>query len=131
MEMEDDYAASARRWYGDGSYLLSDRRHPGAAHAFGLAAECALKRAIERAPGRVQESVPHRHLPELVQDAKRWLRGREYAGLSQLVNKSTYMQGWTVQNRYWPDAAFSEPDCQRYRDHALRTLRAAWLEFAP
>lgn len=125
----DNFRAAARRWYRDGSYLLQDHRHPGASHAFGLAAECAVKHAMEHVPG-TQRELPRRHLPELVDDARRWFSGRRHRGLTQLLSQHDYMQGWQIDNRYWADECFDAEGCHRCRDYARRTLRAAGVEVA-
>jgi hypothetical protein len=44
-----------------------------------------------------------------------------------LLNSDTYMLGWRIDNRYWPDAAFSEEHCKLHHNHCLRTLSAAGL----
>lgn len=63
----DNYRQAALRWLRDGDCLLRAHRHGGASHAYGLAAECALKYAMDRIPGG-QRQLPRRHLPELIDD---------------------------------------------------------------
>lgn len=122
----DDYAAAAPRWLEDANHLYAAQRYPGASHAYGLAAECAIKSAIERVPGADRE-LPRKHIPDLADDAKRWLQGRRFRGLNQLLQTRHYMRNWSIDNRYWPDDYISEDDCELYKTHARRTLAAAGL----
>lgn len=50
-------------------------RHGGASHAFGIAADRALKQAMDNLPAGLRES-PYKYLPELVDHAKRWFSER-------------------------------------------------------
>ena len=122
----DDYKQAAVRWWRDGDCLFQSERYGGASHAFGLAAECAVKYAMDCLPGG-ERDLPHRHLPELIDDGKRWLSGRARCGLYQLLNTQGYMEGWNIANRYWADKAFSAEAAGRYREHARRTCKAADL----
>ncbi len=122
----DDFQQSALRWLHDGHSLLAAERYGGASHAFGLAAECALKHAMASLPGGHRE-LPHRHLPELIDDGKRWFSGRANKGLFQLLNTQRYMADWSIHNRYWSDQHFSAAAAERFRDDARRTCMAADL----
>ena len=122
----DDYREAAMRWLQDGDCLLRSNRFGGASHAFGLAAECAVKHAMDRLPGGEREP-PRRHLPDLIDDGKRWFNGRTQRGLYQLLNSTGYMEGWKIDNRYWGDDAFGVETAERYRAHARRTCLAANL----
>ena len=123
----EDYPAAARRCCRDGRVLLEKGRYPNATHLFGLAAECALKTAMRSLPGP-NRNLPSTHLPELIDGAHRWLQGRRFNGLRQLLEKADFMEGWEIDSRYWPDEAFTEEGCRFYFDHARRTLRAVELE---
>lgn len=122
----DHFQQSALRWLCDGHCLLAAERYGGASHAYGLAAECALKHAMESLPGGHRE-LPHRHLPELIDDGKRWFSGRAQRGLYQLLNTQRYMEEWSIHNRYWSDQHFSADAAQRYAEDARRTCIAAGL----
>lgn len=122
----DDFRQAALRWLQDGECLWRADRYGGASHAFGLAAECALKHAMAGLPGG-ERRLPQKHLPELVDDAKKWVSGRTQGGLYQLLNKPDYMHGWRVENRYWADSEFSSEVIADHRDHARRTCSAAQL----
>ena len=121
---KDDYPAAGRRLYQDGDHLWAERRYGSATHLFGLAAECAIKAAMKNVPPS-DRKLPHEHLPELLTQARRLGWGRRYQGLLQLIAHAEYMDGWYINNRYWPDGAFDEASCTRFRDHARRTLIAS------
>lgn len=110
----------------DGQSLMAEQRHGGASHAFGLAAECAIKHAMHMMPGGGRQ-LPRKHLPDLVDDGKRWFSGRRHRGLFQLLNRQDYMAGWQIDNRYWQDQAFSSVKAESFRHHASRTCSAANL----
>lgn len=122
----DDYQQAALRWFWDAEHLYSAQRYGGASHAYGLAAECALKYAMESLPGGDRE-LPRRHLPDLINDARRWFSGRTRRGLYQLLNMRGYMANWVIDNRYWADSAFGVEDAERYRNDSRRTCIAAGL----
>lgn len=124
-EPRDDYPAAAQRCLADGELLLQEGRLANATHLFGLAAECALKVLLESHSG-VSE-VRLAHLPKLRDHALKTLHRRQDGGIQQLLNKADYMDGWAIDNRYWPDAVFSEERCRLHRDHCRRTLIAANL----
>ena len=118
------YRQAARRLFEDGEVLHRDERLATACHLYGLAAECALKACMTMLPGSSRQ-LPYSHLPDIANDARRWLKSKKYRGLLLLLGKLDYMQGWDVQNRYWSTDRFTEVDCDRFRDHARRTLSAA------
>ncbi len=120
---DESYNEAASRCYQDGQTLYKADRYPNACHLFGLATECALKAAMEKMPGAMRD-LPHKHLPDLKDDERRWFSGRRFNGLRILLGKNDYMQDWAVDNRYWPEEAFSQELCETYRDHARRTLMA-------
>lgn len=122
----EDYRQAAVRWLQDGECLWRANRYGGASHAFGLAAECALKHAMANIPGG-DRKLPYKHLPELVDDAKKWVSGRARGGLYQLLNTNDYMHGWQIRNRYWSDCQFNSELVARHREHARRTCAAAQL----
>lgn len=121
----DAYGKAALRWLRDGDCLLHDNRYGGASHAYGLAAECALKHVL--ASLLHASEIPRRHLPDLREDVRRSVKGRKYRGLYQLLGMADYMEGWVIDNRYWADDAFDDGTTLRYRDHARRTCAATTL----
>ncbi len=122
----DDFRQAALRWFQDGECLWREGRYGGASHAYALAAECALKHAMASIPGG-ERKLPHKHLPELVDDAKRRMSGRTQGGLYQLLNTRDYMHGWRIENRYWCDSQFTSAMVENHRKHARRTCSAAQL----
>jgi len=124
IERAPDYPAAARRCFADGTMLLDQGRLANASHLFGLGAECALKVLLDGHPGA---DVKLAHLPELRDHALKSLRRRQDGAVQQLLNSSTYMNGWRIDSRYWPDAAFSDERCKLHQNHCRRTLMAAGL----
>lgn len=120
----DAYEAAGQRLFFDGDKLLKNGSIPTATHLFGLAAECAIKHRMTSVPGG-DRHLPQKHLPELIDDAKKWFSGRQALSLRILISKPDFMVNWSVHNRYWPNHSFSSDICQIYRDQARRTLIAA------
>ena len=127
--MPEAYAEAAIRCYDDGDSLFQGHSYPNASHLFGLSAECALKLLLSRLPG--DRELPRRHLPTLRDDVLRTLSRRGHNGVRLLLNGATYMEGWEIANRYWPDAAFTRRQCASYRDHSRRTLYASGVMSGP
>lgn len=124
IERAPDYPAAARRCFADGTLLLNHEHYANASHLFGLGAECALKVLLEGHPGA---DVKLSHLPELRDHALKSLNRRQDRGVQQLLNQNSYMDGWRIDTRYWPDAAFSDERCKLHQNHCRRTLIAAGL----
>jgi hypothetical protein len=123
-ERNEDFPAAARRCFADGKLLLENVRFPNASHLSGLGAECALKALLE---GHPEVDLKQLHLPQIRDYALKTLSRKRDNGVQQLLNKNDYMDGWRIENRYWPDVAFSEERCKLHRDHCRRTLIAANL----
>ena len=121
--MTDDFAEAGQRLFKDGDYLFEKGRYGTATHLFGLSAECALKTCMQNIPG-ASRLLPRCHLPELAGRARLWFKGRRQSAIGLLLKKADYMAGWIIDNRYWPNAAFSRDQCVLYRDHSRRTLYA-------
>lgn len=120
------YAEAAERLYRDGVLLHGNGNVPTASHLYGLAAECALKECLSHIVSAPAD-IPHKHLPDLTSDVRRWVGGRRLKGLAALLSKRDYMDGWRIENRYWATATFSVAQCKGYRDHAMRTLKAVGI----
>ena len=118
------YPQAASRLFHDGEMLRHNQRFATACHLYGLAAECALKACMKAIPGSARQ-LPRKHLPEIADDARRWLNSKRHRGLLQLLARTDYMHGWEVQNRYWASERLTEAECGHFRDHARRTLYAA------
>ena len=118
---KDDYPGASRRLYQDANHLYSQSRFATATHLFGLAAECAIKTFLDNIPGGDRQ-IPKKHIPELLDDAKLWLQGRQRSHLLNVISHPDYMHGWMIHNRYWPDTGFNKDDCERFRHDAYRTL---------
>ncbi len=119
----EDYAQASLRLYTDAEtlYKASPKRLATACHLYGLAAECAIKAFIERQPGC--SSVPFKHLPELIDDAKRLLNGRAASHLLHNISSANFMAGWQVANRYWADSSFSDLHTNKIKADSFKVVK--------
>lgn len=118
-----DYEGAGRRLYEDADTLYQAQRVATATHLFGLAAECALKACMNNVPGGDRD-IPHKHLPELLDDAKLWLNHRRRSHLWNVISHLDYMRGWRIANRYWPDEHFTVDHCGLCKRHARQAIVA-------
>ena len=121
--MTDDFAEAGLRLFKDGDHLFNEGRYGTATHLFGLSAECALKACMQNFLS-ASRTLPRCHLPELADHARLWFKGRRRNAIGLLLKKADYMAGWIIDNRYWPNSAFSRDQCVLCRDHSRRTLYA-------
>lgn len=68
----ENYAETAQRLNKDANTLYDHERFATASHLYGLSVECSIKVFMQQ-PG--QDRVPFKHLPELLDDAKRLMSG--------------------------------------------------------
>lgn len=120
---DDDYYEAGLRMYKDANTLFDGERYPTATHLYGLAAECAIKEALKRVPGGERE-IPRKHIPMLLDDAKRWLNGRSRTHLFNVIKNPDYMSGWDIGNRYWANSQFDEQSSKKIKNDALKALSA-------
>jgi HEPN domain-containing protein len=104
--MAEDYAAAARRHFRDAEKLAKCGRYDSAGHLIGFAAECAVKYCVENL--RPAEATPHLHFPQLIEKAKKMLRGRKTHSLFTLLSQQNYMSGWEIGHRYSADSVSAE-----------------------
>jgi len=116
----ENYNQAGRRLHTDAGELMNQGRYATACHLYGLAAECAIKAFMQSQPGCAR--IPFKHLPELVDDAKRLLSGRTRAHLLQVLAAPDYMAAWRVENRYWDEACFKPEQCTKYRADSYKAL---------
>jgi hypothetical protein len=116
------YDQAALRHYTDAELLAEGGRYDGAGHLIGFAAECAIKHAVPAG-----QSVPHKHLPELIEAAKKVLRGLRHRKLFDLLGRSDFMIGWKVDDRYAADATVTQAQYELWRKSTQRALGAADL----
>ncbi|SOB74599.1 hypothetical protein SAMN04488490_0087 [Marinobacter sp. LV10R510-11A] len=117
----DDYAHAGKRLHRDADYLYDQQRYATASHLYGLSAECSIKAFITQQPG--QQKVPYKHIPELVDDAKRLVNGRRGSHLLNVISSPDFMSGWQIGNRYWDNRYFSQQQCKEFKHSANRALR--------
>ena len=121
----ESYRESALRHSADAESLAAANQFDGAGYLVGYAVECAIKSAIEAT--RQATKAPHVHLPELIERAKKVLQGRKRASISNLLKRSTFMQGWNVELRYAANGTVEAVQYHHWREDANRVLAAANL----
>ncbi len=117
----DNFALAGKRLHDDASVLFGRQRYGTASHLFGLSAECSIKAFMVQQPG--QQNAPRKHIPELLDDAKRLLSGRSRSHLLNLISSPDYMAGWEIGNRYWSDAQFNHDQCKKLKVDSEKALR--------
>ena len=117
----ENYAESGIRLFNDGKLLHDSKKFATACHLYGLAAECAIKAFLENQTNCTK--IPFKHLPDLVDDAKRLLSGRVQAHLFNLISSPNYFDGWKVENRYWAVHCFDQQKANLYKVQSQRTVQ--------
>ena len=124
--MAENYSEAATRHFQDSELLAKDSRWANASHLVGFAAECAVKYRLENL--RPAAEVPHVHFPSLLAVARKHLKGRRDATLHTVLKMSALMDGWSVNDRYAPNAAVGKRQYDVWRGHAARLMSAAGLK---
>lgn len=125
MNRKERYEQAALRHFFDAELLAERERYDGAGHFVGLSAECAIKHAVTSL--RASSGAPHAHLPDLVEIAKKHLRGARAAGIRQVLGVAHYFADWAIDGRYAGDGAVQRARYEAWRADAQRTLAAAGL----
>lgn len=123
--MPESYSEAASRHFEDASHLAAKERWDGAGYLIGYAVECAIKSAIGAARPIVAED--RKHLPKLIDRAKKSPRGRRQQSVLTLLEKTGFMEGWDIEMRYWADRSINEERYKGWRADASRMLAAANL----
>jgi len=126
---KERYDQAAVRHFADARHLARESRYDGAGHLIGFAAECAIKHAVSKI--RPNADAPHRHLPELVEAAKKALHGSRHRNVLELFRRADFFGGWTVEGRYHGDGSISKGQYAIWEAHAQRALAAAGLRGGP
>jgi hypothetical protein len=124
-----DYAQSARRHFHDAEQLLASHRHGNAGHLFGFAAESGLKAVLVACgvPTDADGGIPrgHRlreHVPvlgdRLLTDGHLVPDGRFATVCLARVSSLGNLHDWSIDHRYWADAALPIASLHRWRQCA-------------
>lgn len=124
-----NYAQSARRHFDDAEQLLASNRHGNAGHLFGFAAESGLKAVLVACgvPTDADGGIPqgHRlrqHVPvlgdRLVTDGHLVPDGRFSSVYMAKVSSLANFHDWSIDHRYWADAALPVASVSRWRQCA-------------
>lgn len=123
--MSDAYANSALRHSTDADLLAASGHWHGAGYLIGYAVECAIKSAIIAT--RPAAGAPHKHLPDLIERAKKSLQGRRKHSIFTVLEQVDFMRNWSVDIRYACDGRVDENQFRQWRMNANRALAAANL----
>jgi len=129
-----DFKAAARRHHDDAHFLLGDNRWANADHLAGLAAECALKAIIQRAPfgaptnpkGIPVWGQPSRtlafHINKLWQELAQSLSGHSATAFAALLAGPPPFATWEVEDRYSDGLAITQPQATAHAGAARQVL---------
>lgn len=121
--LPETYSEAAIKHFDDADDLAQRGRYDGAGYLVGYTVECAIKHAIEAT--RPTASAPHKHLPELIEAAKRALGGRRKHSMLTLLEKTNLMSGWKIDSRYAPAGSITKQQFEEWKLDASRALGAA------
>lgn len=125
-----DFHAAANRHYDDGLLLSGNGRLPGADHFFGIAAECAIKAALQSA-GVLKldaEGKPCKpcaqHCPGIWAQYQILLEGSTQLSRFPLPKTNPFDQGnWNVSDRYSDGSAITQNLLSLHRLGAFAALK--------
>ncbi len=106
MEHPADFPDAHRRHWEDAELLLARGRLANADHLYGFSAECGLKAAMQSqgmpvdATGTPTQKGHRKHVHELWQTSKAFLKGRLARQYLQLLPAGTPFADWHHNNRY-------------------------------
>jgi hypothetical protein len=123
--MPEVYHEAALRHFSDAEHLSTDGRLDSAGHLIGFAAECAVKHAIISLPSG--DEAPHLHFPELINVAKRKLKGRQTQSMFTILQSPKFMKDWLVAYRYSANGIVTRDIYDGWRSDASRLLGAAQI----
>lgn len=128
-----NYAQSARRHFDDAEQLLANDRHGNAGHLLGFAAESGLKAVLVACgvPTDADGAIPpgHRlrqHVPilgdRLLTDGHLVPDGRFAARYMARVSSLGNFHDWSIDHRYWADAALPIASVSLWRHCAAEVM---------
>jgi hypothetical protein len=129
--MPEDYTAAATRHFRDATLLEGRRCVANADHLFGLAAECAIKRALVEFPGFLAAGrlalAYHKHVDYLWDSVPVHGIQRRYPSLVVLLKGWRPFDDWSADQRYGPDGVVTGEAIGRHRRAAARILGSVGL----
>jgi hypothetical protein len=129
--LTEAFESAASRHWSDAEFLMHATRLRNADQLYGFAAECALKCALMKAPGCINDGALLRkyrtHVDELWELIPVQSVHRTAAGLVALLRSPTKpFADWSVDQRYDAGEAVAET-VKKHRDTARRVLGALHL----
>lgn len=131
MSEAEDFSSAAYRHYQDAQLLERENRVENADQLYGLAAECAIKKALIELPafakaGMLDESYK-RHINELWKKVNPQSLQKRYPGLHACLKADNLFSDWHVNQRYVAGGVISLETMQKHRDMTKRLLSAVGL----
>ncbi|MDP2834681.1 MAG: hypothetical protein Q8Q28_15550 [Pseudomonadota bacterium] len=123
-----DFRAAAERHYEDGVLLSEQGRLPGADHFFGIAAECAIKAALEAAcvlklDARGMPNKPFdQHCPGIWNEYAIAHGGHASLSRLPLPQNNPFLGTWQITDRYKEGGAVNSNALAAHRFGALVAL---------
>lgn len=122
MNLAWNMPAATDRHLHDGDLLKDAERWDNAGYHYGIAAECALKGAMQRIGVKLREwevggaDSYYLHFPDLCNLALEHT-GRISVTVAQRLQNRSFMQFWTIKMRY-TGKVVSKEQCLKWRDQA-------------
>ncbi len=132
MSEAENYSSAAFRHWQDAQLLERKNRVENADQLYGLAAECAIKKALIELPAFVEKAgmldKPYqRHINELWEKVKHQSLQKRYRTLFGILKDTNHFSDWNVNQRYVAGGVISLETMQKHRDIAKRLLGAVGL----
>ncbi len=131
MSEAENYSSAAFRHWDDAQLLEKEKRVENADQLYGLAAECAIKKALVELSsfakaGMLNESYK-RHINELLDKVNLQSLQKRYPGLHACLKADNPFSDWHVNQRYVAGGVISLEKMQKHRDMTRRLLGAVGL----
>jgi hypothetical protein len=127
--LTQSYPDSAKRSFKAGAALAAAGDDETAGHMFGVAAECAIKAALEQAGIQIDHASGFRHhLPVLRTAILRHGRTRHMRRLLFCLSASpSIFRGYLIDTRYAADASIGPARCNQWRTDAKSVFSASGI----
>lgn len=131
MSDAEDYPSAAFRHWQDAQLLAGENRVENADQLYGLAAECAIKKALIELPAFIKAGLldaPYKkHINELWDKVNLQSLHKRYPDLSKCLKAGNPFSDWHVNQRYVAAGVISLETMQKHRDKTKRLLGAVGL----
>ena len=130
--MREDYEDSAARHWDDAELLCKQGRVDNADQLYGIAAECAIKKALRHPPTHPDAGELARayrvHVDELWDKVPDNAISRNYPSLPHLLTIANPFRDWCIGQRYQASGSIQTDALHRHRKIARRLLAAVRIQ---